>query len=125
MTYTTPSGSIIKEHDIFVENVRIEDVLARKTYMDAEDVFTRERWLKCVDIKGFIPYDGHVGEIFINGKLTHYRLKGWIWDLYLTFGEEKVYFSTLTKDECYRTYPITMNEFKALEGKVQLLWYNR
>lgn len=125
MTYKTPRGNEIKEYELFVGDFTIEDILKGKSYMDEEDLYTREGWLEAVEEGHFIPYDGTVGEIFIDGKLTNYRLVGWTPDLYLTFGEEKVYFGVLPDGEVHREDPLTVEEFKALEGKIQLLWYNR
>jgi hypothetical protein len=80
------------------------------------DRMTREDWLECVDCGGFIPYDGTLGEIIINDHLTAYRLRGWSggWD-----------FDTDSKKNKYSIVSISMEQFKNLQGKVEVMWYNR
>lgn len=63
-------------------------------------------------------YDGHVGEILIDGKLTCYGL-----------GNEWLPFRTWTvKGDtkfCYEPITLRWEEFLALEGKVEVVFYSK
>ena len=110
--FFTPTGHEIKEYESIVGD------FTPKSY---GDVMTREQWFDC----DFIPYDGTLGEIVIDGKLTCYELKGWASEFYLFLEGERVYFDFTEDKNFYRVKLISTEEFKALEGDVQVCWYNR
>lgn len=117
MSIFLPTGKEIKEYEFAV------GLFIPKDYAD---VMTREEWLECVENGDFIPYDGTLGEIVIDGYLTVYELEGWGHQAWLTDDDgEPVYFGLTSEKEAYRIKQISMKEFKALEGNVQVCWYNR
>lgn len=107
----TPTGKQIQEYDVMVEQFKPND---------NGDVMTREEWLGCVEDGSFIPYDGTLGEIVIDGILTHYVLKGWN-----PRASDGLGFAITSNGGLYKVHPISMDEFKNLKGSVLVVWYNR
>ncbi len=81
------------------------------------DVLSREDWLDYVKSGSFIPYDGTLGEIIIDNQLTCYELAGW--------GSGFGFGTSASGEFLFETKIITLEQFKELEGNVQVVWYNR
>lgn len=117
MTFIMPNGKELQ---------KLERVVEPFVAKDYADVMSREDWLACVEAGGFIPYDGHLGEIVIDGYLTVYQLEGWgLWSWLEDENGKPLYTNTDSKGNPYRVKPISMDELKALEGNVQVCWYNK
>lgn len=77
------------------------------------DKFELKDFMEEVKNGNFIPYDGTVGEIFIDDKLTNIEVKGWGHERYL---HEELYGSYVGMD---------FEELAEIKGKVTLMWYNK
>lgn len=117
MKYFTPRGTEIKEFNVFVGDFYPEEY---------SDVMSRAEFLEATENGHIMPCDGTLGEIIVDGKLTCYELEDYMMGFYMTFGRERVVFRAHpTEDFCYRIKSISMEQFRALEGNVQVCWYNK
>lgn len=77
------------------------------------DIFTYEYFMECVASGGFIPYDGSVGDVYVNDRRTNIDVIGWGFKLELA--------DVLGKD----IVGFTLEEIGEIKGKVEILWCNK
>ena len=84
------------------------------TDKDYGDKFELKDFIEQVKNKSFTLYDGSIGEIYVDDKLTNIEVRGW------GFGLKS------QLPEIYGTIVMmTLEELAEVKGKVTLMWYNK
>jgi hypothetical protein len=78
------------------------------------DKFELKDFMEQVKNGNFIPYDGSIGEIYVNDKLTNIEVQGWGYGLASQLPE--IYGPIVM---------MTLEELAAIKDKVTLMWYNK